>query len=65
MFELTGQTALVTGSAKGIGKGIAKVLARAGATVLIGDIDRENGEKTAEELKGEYCCLDVTSKQIS
>lgn len=63
MFELTGQTALVTGSAKGIGKGIAKVLARAGATVLIGDIDRENGEKTAEELKGEYCCLDVTSKQ--
>lgn len=63
MFELKGCVALVTGGAKGIGKGIASMLAKAGATVLIGDIDRESGEKTAQELNGEHYLLDVTSRQ--
>ena len=35
MIDLTGQTALVTGSTQGIGAAIAKSLAKAGATVLI------------------------------
>ena len=33
MFELTGQTAIVTGAATGIGEAIARRLARAGATI--------------------------------
>jgi glucose 1-dehydrogenase len=37
MLDLTGKTALVTGSAQGIGKGCAQEMARAGATVILND----------------------------
>ena len=40
MFELTGQTAIVTGAATGIGEVIAQRLANAGANVVIADIDQ-------------------------
>lgn len=62
MFNLKNKVALITGGAKGIGKGIAKVLSQAGCNVVIGDIDSENGEKTAKELNGYYVYLDVASK---
>lgn len=62
LFSLQGQTALVTGGAKGIGKGIATVLRRAGADVIIADIDREHGEATAAVLGGHYQPLDVRAQ---
>lgn len=49
-FDLTGQTAIVTGAGQGIGAGIAKRLSRAGATVAIADRNRESAETCAEEL---------------
>lgn len=60
MFELTRQVALVTGGANGIGKGIAEVLAQAGAQVVIADIDQVNGQKAAKELNGVFLKMDVT-----
>ncbi|MDX2151180.1 MAG: SDR family NAD(P)-dependent oxidoreductase [Bryobacteraceae bacterium] len=40
-FDLTGQTAVVTGGAQGIGEGIARRLARAGARVAVADVNEE------------------------
>jgi 3alpha(or 20beta)-hydroxysteroid dehydrogenase len=63
--DLTGRTALVTGAARGIGSSIAAALARAGATVVIGDILDELGRQTAADLtaggaSAYFVPLDVT-----
>jgi NAD(P)-dependent dehydrogenase (short-subunit alcohol dehydrogenase family) len=48
--DLSGQVALVTGGAQGIGRAIVEVLSGNGARVVIVDIDREAAERTAREL---------------
>jgi NAD(P)-dependent dehydrogenase (short-subunit alcohol dehydrogenase family) len=50
VFELTGQTAIVTGAATGIGEAIARRLAAAGATVAVADLDTAGGGAVAESL---------------
>ena len=52
LFDLTGKTALVTGSTKGIGKAIATALAEAGAKVVISSRKHDACEKVAAELRG-------------
>ena len=52
MESLTGQTAVVTGGANGVGRGIASVLAREGARVAIADLDLGTAEAVADELTG-------------
>lgn len=47
--RLDQQAAIVTGAAQGIGRGIALVLAEAGAKIVIGDIQAANG--TVEEIR--------------
>ena len=49
-MRLTGKVALVTGAAKGVGKGISACLAAAGAAVQLVDIDAEAGAHTAATL---------------
>ncbi len=49
-FDLTGRTALVTGSSRGLGRGMAEGLARAGAQIVINGVDAARAEKTAAEL---------------
>lgn len=47
---LDGHIALVTGGAQGIGKSIAMSLARQGAHVIVGDLNVQAAESTAEEI---------------
>lgn len=63
MISLSQHIALVTGGANGIGKGIVEALSKAGATVIIGDIDEVNGQQTAQSLNGQFYHLDVTDKK--
>lgn len=51
MTEIQGRTALVTGGGNGIGMGLAKELAKQGATVAIGDIILENAQRVAAEIE--------------
>ena len=50
MFDLTGRTALVTGSGRGVGFGIAAALIEAGAVVHINDLVAERAEQAAARL---------------
>ena len=56
---LTGKVALVTGGASGIGAGIARVLAAAGAVVVIGDLDGAAAAAAADRLPGPGARLGV------
>jgi 3-oxoacyl-[acyl-carrier protein] reductase len=62
MQPLTDQVAVVTGAARGIGRGIASVLAAEGARVVIADLDATAGERTAGELGGLAVATDVTER---
>jgi len=59
VVDLAGQVALVTGGASGIGAGIARVLAGAGAKVAIGDLGGAAASSVASLLPGPGPCLGV------
>ena len=65
VFELSGRKALVTGGAQGLGEGMARALADAGATVVIADLQEEAGRAVAKGLGEEhgFVALDVTSDE--
>lgn len=51
MFELKGKTVVVTGAAKGIGRGIALAMARAGASVAVSDLSLEECKAVVKEIE--------------
>jgi NAD(P)-dependent dehydrogenase (short-subunit alcohol dehydrogenase family) len=51
MFYLSGRTALITGSGRGVGAGIAHALATQGAKVAINDYFPERAQEKAAELR--------------
>jgi len=53
-LNLTGRKALVTGGAQGLGEGMARALASAGATVVIADLQDDVGTKVAGSLGGDH-----------
>jgi len=53
MGVLDGKAAIVTGSARGIGRATAALLAEQGARVLINDLDADVAEQAAAEISGD------------
>ncbi len=62
--DLTGKIAIVTGSGQGIGAGIARVFAEAGAKIMVVNRTPENGQKTVDKIRkaggeAELCGVDI------
>lgn len=67
-FDLSGRTALVTGSSRGLGFAIAKGLAEAGAAVVLNGVNTKRLADAAEELRNaghrvEMLSFDVTDEK--
>jgi NAD(P)-dependent dehydrogenase (short-subunit alcohol dehydrogenase family) len=62
-IDLGGCTAVVTGAATGIGEGIATVLADAGASVIVADVDAEGADRVAADIGATAVVLDVTDPE--
>jgi 2-dehydro-3-deoxy-D-gluconate 5-dehydrogenase len=65
LLDLSGKSAVVTGGAMGIGFGIARRLAGAGASVTIADINPEVGESSCEKLRAEGWTAQFVGGDIS
>lgn len=68
VFDLTGKTALITGSSRGLGFVIAKGLGHAGAAVILNGTNEERLNEAvagiaAEGIKAYACSFDVTNKE--
>jgi 3-oxoacyl-[acyl-carrier protein] reductase len=64
-MRVEGKSIIVTGSGGGIGEGIAKRLAEEGARVVVNDINRDAGERVAQQIrdaggKASFFAADVT-----
>jgi 3-oxoacyl-[acyl-carrier protein] reductase len=53
-MKLQSKTAVITGSAQGIGRSIAEIFASEGAQIVFSDINIESAQKTADEIKSKY-----------
>ena len=67
MGRVEGKTAIITGAARGLGKGTALLLAKEGAKVAVTDILEDVGKETVEEIRREggeaiFIKHDVTSE---
>jgi 3-oxoacyl-[acyl-carrier protein] reductase len=66
MGVLDGKAAIVTGSARGIGRATAELLAEQGARLLINDLDADVAEQAASEISGETTVFggDLTKEAV-
>jgi len=61
MGLLDGDTALITGAASGIGRGIAKALADEGVRLVLSDIAEDAGRTLAQEIGAAFVPADLTA----
>ena len=62
MFDLTGKSAIITGSSKGIGKSIAMQMALHGAKVVVSSRKADVCQETADEIN--EACKDTDGEAI-
>jgi len=65
LFDLTGQTALVTGSSMGIGFALARGLAQAGARLVLNARNADRLKEAAENLRAEGAEVDTLSFDVT
>jgi len=68
LFDLSGRTALVTGSSRGLGRAMAEGLAAAGARILVNGTDAERVGTAVKEMRqagfeADPAAFDVTSEE--
>ena len=63
MGRLQGQTALITGAARGLGAAIARRFADEGAKVIVNDSSLDAARATAEKLGGFGLAADVADRR--
>src|ERR1700726_3768778 len=61
-MELNGTSAVVSGGASGLGEATARVLAAAGATVVVADLNENRGKQVADEIGGGFARTDVADE---
>ena len=62
-MELNGTSAIVTGAASGLGEATARVLAQAGAHVVVADVNEARGKEVAADIGGHFAKTDVTDEE--
>lgn len=61
-MEIAGKVFIVTGGASGLGEGTARMLAAAGAKVVVADLQADKGQALAREIAGAFVQCDVTQE---
>jgi len=61
-MELNGTSAIVSGGASGLGEATARMLAAAGATVVVADLNEDRGKQVADEIGGQFARTDVADE---
>ena len=65
LFDLTGRTALITGSSRGLGRAMAEGLAAAGAKVLVNGVDAARAEATVQAMREAGLQADVAAFDVT
>jgi NAD(P)-dependent dehydrogenase (short-subunit alcohol dehydrogenase family) len=61
-MELNGTVAIISGGASGLGEAAARELSRAGASVVVADLNADRGKAVAGEIGGEFVKTDVADE---
>ena len=61
-MDIAGKVLIVTGGASGLGEGTARMLAEAGAKVVVADVQADSGQALAKEIGGAFVKCDVTQE---
>ena len=61
-MDIKGKVFIVTGGASGLGEGTARMLAEAGAKVVVADMQADKGEAVAKDIGGAFVRCDVSNE---